>query len=327
MILPRVQMGRSLTHRESCRFLSTVFEVFVLSLKSIVRASTARVALAALAAVLYPATTLSAATGGSISGAVVDKSGAVIAGAALKLINTAQQTTYHAISDKQGFFSFPNLPVGHYDLTTTVTGFSTQRKTDLTVDTDSALRVDIALEIGTQTDTVEVTAEAGVQVETAATHLGEVVSSSQMTALPLNGRSYTDLLAIQPGVTPVSTLLPSSVIMAGVTGSIDPSGDANPGNLSINGQRESAKAASGFGTTLAGSHRQDGGAGLLGKGLTATGRNLSGGPEVVCRVHQLLVIPAKAGIPTYARRRVQDSCRRGRGSDWIPAFAGMTTKE
>jgi hypothetical protein len=61
-----------------------------------------------------------------------------------------------------------------------------------------------------------------------------------MTAIPLNGRSYTDLLAIQPGVAPVSTLLPSSVIMAGVTGSIDPSGDANPGNLSINGQRESS---------------------------------------------------------------------------------------
>jgi hypothetical protein len=78
-----------------------------------------------------------------------------------------------------------------------------------------------------------------VEVDTIATHLGEVISSSQMTALPLNGRSYTDLLAIQPGVAPISTLLPSSVIMAGVTGSIDPSGDENPGNLSINGQRES----------------------------------------------------------------------------------------
>ena len=80
----------------------------------------------------------------------------------------------------------------------------------------------------------------GVEVETIATHLGEVVSSSEMTALPLNGRSYTDLLAIQPGVAPISTLLPSSVIMAGVTGSLDPSGDLNPGNLSINGQRESS---------------------------------------------------------------------------------------
>jgi hypothetical protein len=181
-----------------------------------------------------------AAVGGSISGTVGDRSGAVVAGAMLKLINTAQQTTYQAISDKQGLYSFPNLPVGHYDLTTTATGFNPQRKADLKVDTDSAVRVDFSLEIGTQTDTVTVTSDTGVQVETAATHLGEVVSGAQMTALPLNGRSYTDLLAIQPGVAPVSTLLPSSVIMAGVTGSIDPSGDANPGNLSINGQRESA---------------------------------------------------------------------------------------
>jgi hypothetical protein len=100
--------------------------------------------------------------------------------------------------------------------------------------------VDFSLEVGIQTDTVTVTSDTSVQVETASTHLGEVVSGAQMTALPLNGRSYTDLLAIQPGVAPVSTLLPSSVIMAGATGSIDPSGDANPGNPSINGQRESA---------------------------------------------------------------------------------------
>ena len=72
-------------------------------------------------------------------------------------------------------------------------------------------------------------ANVEAQVDTVATHLGEVVTGAQMTALPLNGRSYTDLLPIQPGVTPVSTLLPNSVIMAGVTGGLSPSGDLNPG--------------------------------------------------------------------------------------------------
>jgi Carboxypeptidase regulatory-like domain len=216
------------------------FEVHVLRLKSIPFVTAARTALTVLAAISILSPTLFAAVGGSVSGSVADTSGAVVAGAMLKLVNTSQRATYQAISDKQGLYSFPNLPVGHYDLTTTATGFNPQRKGDLAVDTDSALRVNVRLEIGTRTDTVTVTSAAGIEVETAATHLGEVVSSAQMTALPLNGRSYTDLLAIQPGVAPVSTLLPSSVIMAGVTGSIDPSGDANPGNLSINGQRESA---------------------------------------------------------------------------------------
>ena len=77
-------------------------------------------------------------------------------------------------------------------------------------------------------------------MDTVATHLGELVTATQMTALPLNGRSYTDLLPIQPGVTPVTTLQPNSVIMAGVTGGLSPSGDLNPGNLSIDGQRESS---------------------------------------------------------------------------------------
>ncbi len=183
---------------------------------------------------------LRGATGGSISGTVADPSGAVVVGAALKLVNTAQQTTYQVVSEKQGLYSFPNLPVGRYDLTISAAGFSTQRKINLTVDTDSAIRVDVALVIGAETASVMVTSSTRVAVDTVATHLGEVISGSQMTALPLNGRSYTDLLAIQPGVAPISTLLPSSVIMAGVTGSIDPSGDENPGNLSINGQRESS---------------------------------------------------------------------------------------
>jgi hypothetical protein len=195
---------------------------------------------ALLVLLLFPVLSLHGATGGSVSGTVADPTGAVVAGATLRLINPAQQTHYQVFSDKRGSFSFPNLPVGHYDLTISAGGFTTQRKTSLAVDTDSAIRVDFALAIGTETDSVMVTSSAGVHVDTVATHLGEVVSGSQMAELPLNGRSYTDLLAIQPGVAPISTLLPNSVIMAGVTGGLDPSGDLNPGNLSINGQRESA---------------------------------------------------------------------------------------
>ena len=122
----------------------------------------------------FSSLSLRGATGGSISGTVADPSGAVVAGAALKLVNTAQQTIYQAVSDRQGLYSFPNLPVGRYDLTISAAGFSTQRKINLTVDTDSAIRVDVGLVIGAETASVMVTSGTGVAVDTVATHLGEV---------------------------------------------------------------------------------------------------------------------------------------------------------
>ncbi|MGD1081776.1 MAG: carboxypeptidase regulatory-like domain-containing protein [Candidatus Sulfotelmatobacter sp.] len=184
-----------------------------------------------------------AAANGSISGTLQDPSGAVVPGATVTLVNTALKSEYKAISNGQGFYSFPTLPVGHYDLTIQATGFRTQTKTDLSVDTDAALRVDSVLVLAERSDTVTVEASGAAteaQVDRVATHLGELVTGAQMTALPLNGRSYTDLLPNQPGVTPASTLLANSVIMAGVTGGLSPSGDLNPGNLSIDGQRESS---------------------------------------------------------------------------------------
>lgn len=202
-----------------------------------VRARLSRLAVVFLLIAALPS---EAATGGSISGTLADPSGAVIPGAVLSLFNISQQTSYQTVSNSQGLYSFPNLPVGRYELTISATRFATQLKTNLAVNTDSALRVDAKLAVATQSDVVTVNSDTGVQVETAATHLGEVVSGAQMTELPINGRSYTDLLAIQPGVAPVSTLSPSSVIMAGVTGSIAPSGDLNSGSLSISGQRESS---------------------------------------------------------------------------------------
>jgi Carboxypeptidase regulatory-like domain len=194
-----------------------------------------------IAVLVCSSVSLWAAANGSLSGTLVDPSGAVVPGAKVTVVNTALKSEYKAISNGRGFYSFPTLPVGHYDLAIEATGFKTQKKTNLTIDTDAALRLDMVLAVGQQSETVSVVAAgAEAQVDTAATHLGELVIGSEMTALPLNGRSYTDLLPIQPGVAPVSTLLPNSVIMAGVTGGLSPSGDLNPGNLSIDGQRESS---------------------------------------------------------------------------------------
>ena len=181
--------------------------------------------------------------GGSLLGTLKDPSGAVVPGATITLVSTSLKSEFRAISDGQGFYSFPTLPVGHYDLKIKAAGFKTQRQTNLQIDTDAALKVDAVLELGRQFETVTVVATeaaAEAQVDTVATDLGELVTGSQMTALPLNGRSYTDLLPIQPGVVPITTLQPNSVIMAGVTGTLAPSGDLNPGNLSIDGQRESS---------------------------------------------------------------------------------------
>ena len=179
------------------------------------------------------------AANGSLSGTVSDPSGSVIQAATVTLVNTGLKSTYTTVSNAQGYYSFPNLAVGHYDMTIEASGFTTQKKTDVKIDTDAAVTIDAVLELGQQSETVVVNA-SNTQIDTVATHLGEVVTGTEMTALPLNGRSFTDLLSIQPGIIPITTLTPSSVIMAGVTGTISPSGDLNPGNLSIDGQRESS---------------------------------------------------------------------------------------
>ena len=96
------------------------------------------------------------------------------------------------------------------------------------------------LQVAGKQETLTVTEANPIAVETASTQLGGVVTGRSMTAVALNGRSFTDLLALQPGIVPVSTQQPDSIVMAGVTVAIAPSGSLNPGNQSISGQREDA---------------------------------------------------------------------------------------
>ncbi len=182
---------------------------------------------------------LSAATTGSISGTVKDPSGAVIPGATVTATDTATNVQTKTVSDEKGFYAFPSLPVGRYNVKVAEEGFGTQARNNLQVDANGALVVDLTLEMAEKVEEVTVL-ENAAQVETASSQMGQVVTATQMTSVALNGRSYTDLLALQPGIVPMSTQQPDSIVMAGASVAIAPSGGLNPGNQSISGQREDA---------------------------------------------------------------------------------------
>jgi hypothetical protein len=178
-------------------------------------------------------------TVGSISGTVADQTGAVIPDTtvtALNLDTTVAQTTK---TNTNGFYNFTALPVGRYEIEILREGFNPYKRTGLVVDVNSQLRADVGLSMGEQKEEV-VVSDTAAHVETESSQMGEVVSGKEIVAVALNGRSYTDLLALQPGIVPMSTQQPNSIVMAGAQVAIAPSGDLNPGNQSISGQREDA---------------------------------------------------------------------------------------
>jgi len=179
-----------------------------------------------------------ASINGSISGVVTDPSGAVVSGATVVAIDTQTGVRTTVTTDAKGFYSLPALAIGTYDLQVSEIGFKSYDKTGLVIKANSALRVDATLSVGTINEKVEVSTDAA-HVETESTQMGQVITGKTMTAVPLNGRAYTDLLALQPGVSPYNAI---DTGMAGVNDRpVD--GGLNSGNQSVNGQRE---AANGF---------------------------------------------------------------------------------
>jgi len=172
---------------------------------------------------------LSAAVTGSISGTVKDDSDAVLPYVTVTATNQATGVRSTSQTNAVGAYSFLALPVGPYKVEVLKPGFKDFRQTDINLSANSALRVDIVLELGSVSDTVEVSASA-VHVETMSTQMGDVIDSAKMTTHPLNGRSYIDLLGLQPGVVPVNSRNAGGRV----------SGNLPGGNISVAGQRENA---------------------------------------------------------------------------------------
>jgi len=198
-----------------------------------------RAAVIAVVLLMFVSTIFAADTSGKILGMVKDPAGNGVPQAIVTLTNKANGVKQTTRSDDQGAFAFPVVPVGAYELVVNLESFRPYKRPDIAVDLGSAVQLEVRLELATVNESVTVTEDAA-QVETSDTKLGQVIGSKQVSGLPLNGRSYTDLLAIQGGVTPITTSSASNSTSGGGFGTVPVAGNGSTGQFSINGQRESA---------------------------------------------------------------------------------------
>ena len=193
-----------------------------------------------------------AEVGGKLTGVVKDQTGSAIPAAAVVITNASTGMKLTATTDQDGVFTFPVLSVGQYQIDVTADGFRAYRRTGLVIDINSALVVDVTLQVKEQDQSI-VVVENAAQVKTTDTQLGQVLGSQKVTEIPLNGRSYTDLFATQVGVTPLTTSGAGNSTSGGGFGTVPVAGATNTGQFSINGQREDAN-----GFTLNGASVQEG---------------------------------------------------------------------
>ena len=138
---------------------------------------------------------------GRIGGTVTDVSGAAVPNTTMTLTNLATAVKSSMESNSSGEYAFVNVVPGRYKLEAEKNGFKKFLREPIVVEIESGLRVDFALQVGTQSETVEVSSEAPLlQPET--NSLGQVVESRTVTDSPLNGRNPLALVALSPGVVP-----------------------------------------------------------------------------------------------------------------------------
>jgi hypothetical protein len=137
---------------------------------------------------------------GSFSGTVSDKTGSVIAGATVTVTSQATGLTREAKTDDSGHYLIPLLPVSNYTIQVQSSGFKTVEQKDLRLQIDEHRELDFTLAPASVTEKVEVSATQ-VAVETTAPTLGQVITSEEVSELPLNGRNFVQLATLTPGTT------------------------------------------------------------------------------------------------------------------------------
>src|SRR5689334_12619998 len=193
--------------------------------------------IAFFAVILAGASIVFAQANAKVSGTVTDPNGAAVPGASVKLINQATKIEAATTTNDDGYFNFVNVNPALYTLRVEVRGFKGVQSAPFDVGVSEAITQNVALTIGAVSETVEVMAGAEL-IQQASSDLGTVIPAKVVEDLPLNGRNFTQLLTLTPGVTPVSTSQNKSI--GGVEGNvgIPGSGFSDP---SFHGQENRSK--------------------------------------------------------------------------------------
>lgn len=168
---------------------------------------------------------------GAITGVVVDQSGAVVPGVTIEATNTATNQTRTAVTGADGYFSVLQLAPGPYTVRATLSGFKTVVREGIRVTVETTSRVDLQMAVGALEEAVTVTGDAPL-IETRSATLGTVIDEKKIVELPLNGRNFTQLGPLLPGVVAPPPAL------GGASGDATPGGfGATTAGFSVNGMR------------------------------------------------------------------------------------------
>src|SRR6266567_1864751 len=164
-------------------------------------------------------------TNATISGGVTDPSGNFILNAEVEIVNDATGVVYPATTNRSGMYLVPILPPGHYHVQVSKAGFKTIIKADVVLNVQSALALNFTLPVGATSESVTVNASSAA-INTADASVSTVVDRKFVENIPLNGRSFQDLIAMTPGIVTQSPQSQGTTQLPGYNG-----------DFSVNGQR------------------------------------------------------------------------------------------
>jgi hypothetical protein len=161
-------------------------------------------AIVVVTSVLAPGRSHAQVAGAMLKGTVTDPTGADVPKAQVSIIDVATGIAHNATTDSSGGYAAANLRPGEYQVRVTATGFAVEVRSGITLSVGAQQVLDIALRVGAMSQEIQVAGEAPT-VELASSEISAQITSATVRELPLNGRSWTDLATLQPGVTQINT--------------------------------------------------------------------------------------------------------------------------